>query len=190
MRHLQPIDTAHILTPTQDLPGETFDGVERRASSTVCLLRLAAHLRRQQEAGVEVLRHGGVEQIILVLQHRVLEVAKARQGVLDEVRERPLCVGAGRGEPERLDLAEVAGKAPRDQIEHGARDPIGCKPHGLRQLYVVPGGLPVLRIEVPALARRLTVLVDEKAGALAHLAIERLHDELAPTFRPVCERPP
>jgi hypothetical protein len=45
----------------------------------------------------------------LALEHRILEIAEARQRRLDEVRERLLRVRARDREPERREVAEVIG---------------------------------------------------------------------------------
>jgi hypothetical protein len=110
---LPPVNAAHEFTPTDDLPDETFRAVQRHAASAPFFLDRPAHFQRIEQPQIEVDRDHGVAQKSVAAQHGILIPAKIAQSVAQEMVKGGLCIGSGRGEPERLKIAEVIGKAAR-----------------------------------------------------------------------------
>ena len=70
-----------------------------------------ADLERPQQAAVQVLRQGAVEQPVLALLHRVLVVAEPGSASATNRSSAAQRVGPGDREPERLEVAEMVAEA-------------------------------------------------------------------------------
>ena len=54
VRHLGPVDAAHIFAPPEDLPDETLDRIERREPLEPCDFCATDDIDRQKQTGIDV----------------------------------------------------------------------------------------------------------------------------------------
>ena len=83
-RHLGPIHTAHIFAPTQDLAYKALDRSQGGMASVISRLRPGDDFARIKHFHVQRERQQGMKQAPRLDAHRILEVAKMRQGPFDE----------------------------------------------------------------------------------------------------------
>ena len=76
------------------------------------------------------------------------------------MRERAAGIGAGYGEPERLEVAEPAAEAAADHVEDLLGCRIGREVHRPWEIDLRIGRFAVLGIEVPPPALGLAVVID------------------------------
>ena len=105
--HVQPVNPAHIFPPAQNLPDETFGGIQRHMIVAIGSFRLAADFERQQQARIEIARQQRVVQKGFAFDHRILIIAEARQNTGDKIIEFHKSLCAGHGEMERFKRAEM-----------------------------------------------------------------------------------
>ena len=123
--HFKPVDATDIFAPADDLADEALRGVQRRLAGAIGLLDLATDSNGSSRPQFEILRDDGVIEERLARQHRVLVVAEARQGLVDEGGEGASGIGPGDGEPERLEISEVIAESRLDQVQDFLRDGVG-----------------------------------------------------------------
>jgi hypothetical protein len=90
-------------------------------------LRRLHHLARVQQLQVQ---RGGQQRVIkpgLARPQRVFVAAEQRQSVRDEIVQGLQRVVAGDGPAEAVQAAWMIGKAGIDQVQHLARDRVGCE---------------------------------------------------------------
>ena len=162
VRHVQPVQTADVLAPSQYLPDEALDRVQRRPVTSVGLERRLADFARQQQADVQVRRQHRVEQVVFGCLHCILVVAEQGQAVVDEMLQRRQRVLACGAPAERGQVAKVALKMPLDQCEDIA---------GVEIVRQCPA---VVRVIIPLAALGL-LAIHEPACVAAHLTVEVFH---------------
>ena len=119
----------------------------------------------------------------VVVQHRILIIAKLGQATLDPMRQmlaRLPCVG---GKPERAQIAEIVAKTAGDQIKHLLDGVIWSKLHRPRVIHAVRGRFAVVMVVIPLAALGL-VAIHQKARLAAHIAVEIFHPQLFAPFGP------
>ena len=168
-------DAADELSPADDLTDEAFGRVDRNPACLPFGLNRKANLHRVKKAEVDVGRDQRVRQGRVIRQHRVLFVAKARQGVGDEMGQRVQGSGPVHCPVEGAQRAEVP-EAGRHKVEHLFGHRIGGKARRAGAEQISLGRFAVVVVKVPLAARRF-VAVHHQAGLAAHLAVEVLHPQ-------------
>ena len=185
VRPFVEIDAADVFAPADDLADEPLGGVDRHVPGSPCVFRGLADLHRIEQADVDRGGEVRVPQVALPLHHRILVIAELRQGVFDEMRQRPAGLSRVGGKGEGAERAEVVGKAGLDKIEHLFDRLVRREPHG-RGVDLARGGFAVVVVVVPLVAGGL-VAVHHQAGLASHLAIEILHPQRLAPLGPVLE---
>ena len=128
-----------------------------------------------------------MKEIGLPFQHRVLIIAKSRQGVGDEMRQDLQGLRARGGKVKGEQITEVVPIARLHKVKHRLGLSIRRKAERLGELQPLLRGLAVVVVEIP-FAPCGIVALHQQAGLAAHLAVEILHPQrlapLGPIFEP------
>ena len=124
----------------------------------------------------------------LVRQHRVLIVAKARQCLVQKAALLAHRFLMRHSEMEMVEVADMVGKATRNQRQHILRHRVRPEPDGLRHQQVAPRRwLAIFRIIIPFATLRIARARHQQSGFASHVAIEKLHPQLLARRRPTVE---
>ena len=187
MRHLVPVEAAHIFAPADDLADEAFDAVERRAALAIGLFGTAAQIERVEQAEVDAGRKHRMEQVVLARYHRVLIGAEAFDPLGEEsiggllglvTRDRPA---------QCIERSEMVAEPVSDQLDDLLRHAIGGEFRAFGRGKPVLWRLAVLAVVIPLAARRFAVILHQQSGLAPHLAIEELHPQFLAVVRPGIE---
>ena len=96
-----PVEAVGVFAPAQDLANHPFQARQGRTPLQPCLLQPADHLKRLQQANVEIRGEQGVPQGGLAADHGVLERAEAIEPRIDEMFQHRQRLAAGNCPPER-----------------------------------------------------------------------------------------
>ena len=178
-RHVQPIHTAHVLAPAENLADEALHGSERCPACAVLGLGRSNHRARIQQFEVHCGRQPRMEQPWFVGPHRILVIAEGYEAMLDEILQGQLGL-SGRDRPvERVELSGIIRKIRSDLAQHVAGDCIRCE--GARRRIgqswrpYLAEALAVVAIEVPLAAFGITRRIEQHAMLASHLPIKEFH---------------
>ena len=183
IRHFQPVNPAHIFPPSEDLPDEPFNRVERCQIRAIGKLRPLADFPRSQQSAIEIGRQERVKQKRLTLLHRILHIPEGGQTRRDKMIERRERIRTRHAPAKRLERAIMRFEPLPYESKNLPRDLVRLEPRPPRQAQPARQGLPVVAIIIP-LATRRRVAIHQKSALPPHLAIEELHPQLLASVRP------
>ena len=131
---------------------EAFDRIDRRPPGDPLGHSGLADLVRREQSDIEIGRNDRMVKGGFAGLHRILVVAEFRETVVEEVAQRLEGAGARDGPAERLEIAEMTGEVPIDQLYHLAGGRIRREAQARRGPFASGQRLPVLGIEVPVAA--------------------------------------
>jgi len=161
---VQPIDTPHVLTPTDDLADKAFQRIERYAVGS--LQGRVDHLLRRKQPHVQGGGEHGVEQEWLVGVDRILVLAELGEAMLQKIIERRAGLLRGHRVGERLVLSDRLGKLRSHAVSSLPHVGVGLWPSDGRNRYVARQFLAVLRVVAPFTADGPPTLVEQHAQPL------------------------
>ena len=126
-----------------------------------------------------------MEQPVFGVGNRILVIAKAGQGIVNEVLKRRLCVFRRYGKVEVVGGAEMIGKMLVHQRDHLPGNGIRFHPKGRRGRRLTGPLLAVIGVEIPLPALRFAFGGHQQTGLAPHLPVEELHPQLFPALGPV-----
>ena len=180
--HVGPVDAAHIFAPTQYLADKALHRRQRRSARVVRGLGALHHLVRAQHFGVEREGQQGVKEPRALGAHGVFIRAKVGQRGGNEVVKPGQCLGPIQRPAQRVGL-RVAKALHACGLEGGPQGAVVVRGAGVgRQCGGAGPGLAVVVVVVPLAAFGLACLIDQHAVALAHAAVEVLHEPLLAAF--------
>ena len=181
--HAQPVDAAHVFAPAQDLADVAFGRGQRDLARPPRRLDAGNHFPRIQQLQVQRRGDQRVVQPGLPGPHRVLPASEVAQAVGHEVVERFQRLGTRQRPAEAVQAPGVVGVALAHLGQHLLCDLVRREAQRRRHQprALAAEGLAVVGVEVPLAAGGL-VAVHQHAMALAHLAVEVLHAQLAPSL--------
>jgi hypothetical protein len=124
LRHLQPVDAAHIFAPADDLAHETFDRIERRITRLIRRDGCIHALHGTQQLEVECRGEERVIEERLTIPHRILVAPEVRQTMLHEVAEGPQCLVARHGPAKTLERPGALREPTLDHLRCGSRQSV------------------------------------------------------------------
>jgi len=114
-----------------------------RMTPSTALSGAAAGFQRVEQADVEIRRDDGVPEPRLTGNHRVLAIAKRRQGMGDEMVEHLQRLSPVGGETEGARIAEIGAEPRLDQVEHLVDHRVWLELRRRWRLQVIGRGLAV-----------------------------------------------
>ena len=152
--HEVPINSSYVFSPTQNLPDESLNGVQRSGSLVISSFSSADHFPRIEQFQIHRRGESRVKQVRLIRPHGVLELSKERQTILDKVlqgfdglltTDRPIKM------PE---LTRVIRETTFHRLEHILGDAVRLEPPGLGQRgrAFFAERLPIVTVVIPLAA--------------------------------------
>ena len=175
-----------VFAPAQDLANHPLQAGKGRTPLQPGLLQPADHLKRLQQANVEIRGEQGVPHGGLAADHGVLERAEAIEPRIDEMLQHRQRLGAGNCPPKRRTNPWQArfrgGLKLLSQLvhlgNHGPGDCIRRKDQWFRPHQPLGRCLAILLVVVPLSTKRLAVIAHQHAKTLAALPVEQFHAQL------------
>ncbi len=176
--HLCPVNAAHGLAPSKNLPDEALCTLQRHKPAVVRRLGSVYHFARRQQLQVQRGRGLRVVQPRLARPHGVLIAAKEWQPLRNENVQRLQRLRASHRPGEARERARMLRKAGLDQGQDLARQHVRLEAGARRQAPRTfgPESCAVVRVEIPLTTDRLA-LVHEHLVALPQLAVEVLEPQ-------------
>ena len=159
-----PVQVPDEVTPTDDLSDEALNGCKGSTTTSIRILGTGHHLDGVEETQVHRRREQRVRHPRITGHHRVLVRAEGGESVVDEVIEKSERLSAGRGKSAWAAGAQethLSISLPAIQIlPHLLVDLVLLRPKWFKHAQRCRSGwrFLIIRIEVPATARRLITI--------------------------------
>ena len=186
VRAFAKVDAPHVFAPADDLADEPFDRVQRRVAFFVSVFGSPTDLNWVEQTHVEIRRDQRVIEEAVVVHHRILKVAKTRQGVCDEMGQRAAGLGLVGCKPERAERTETVAKPRFDKVQNLLDRVVRSELHRAGKGDIIGRRFAVFRVVVPFTTFWL-ISIHEKPRFSAHVAVEILHPQGLAAVGPAVE---